>query len=386
MRKKKKGGGAAVAAPPDDGRGVPKAPPGTMRGEPAGGKLIQLPMINGIQPVADPDIRSAIPELSERVREGLYDSLREHGLFQPITLVDYKGTPLVLDGLERLELWATIQSEFPDWQPKLPLRADVLPSEDIVGDQTDSAVCICLLIARAIAINSARRQMEEGTVRRMIESHLIREYKADLQRSSKWLASDLGCSLPWLLKIRRDLWAARTIHCPPTLWNRRERYDANPDYKKAEKTSRPDTHVKARSLPQSELFEEVGPEPAPFEFSQDEEEVGSASDTEFETGVETLPEVEADAQRFEAEDKISEWNKTRAKPFDPDYLEWLHEGGFVVVTPEGEVRYLADESQAQIEATLNAKLGPLFEDLGVPQTALQATIHRLLSPTKPRKR
>jgi hypothetical protein len=146
-RREKKGGGTAVAPPPDDGRGVPTL--GTaMRQAPGFGMEVLLPRIDGKQPVVDMDIRKALPDLTSAEREPLYNSLREHGLFLPITLVDQQGTYILLDGHERLELWARILADFPDWRPKLPLRADVIPVEDITAGQTDPAVCDCLLLTQ----------------------------------------------------------------------------------------------------------------------------------------------------------------------------------------------------------------------------------------------
>ena len=169
---------ARESPPADDGRGIPEH-----------GKLL-LPNIDGHQIVVDEDIRGAIPPLSPAEREGLYNSLREHGLFSPITLVEMPdGTRLLLDGFERLALWQRCLHEIENWRPPLPLRADVLPLSDIVREETDPAVCSALLIARAIAINTARRQMPKEKVMEVIRDQLLREYQVGLQRSSTWLAA-----------------------------------------------------------------------------------------------------------------------------------------------------------------------------------------------------
>ena len=61
---------AAKGSPPtDNGRGIPA------------GKRLSLPQLDGHQIVVDDQIRKAIPELSDAEREGLYNSLRVHGLF-----------------------------------------------------------------------------------------------------------------------------------------------------------------------------------------------------------------------------------------------------------------------------------------------------------------
>ena len=91
--------------PADDGRGIPA------------GNRLPLPELDGHQLVVDEQIRAAIPALSEKHREGLYNSLRVHGLFTPITLVEMpEGTRMVLDGYERLALWATWLPEIEGWR------------------------------------------------------------------------------------------------------------------------------------------------------------------------------------------------------------------------------------------------------------------------------
>jgi len=94
---------AKESPPNDDGRGIPED-----------GKLL-LPEIDGHQLVVDEEIRGAIPPLSHDEREGLYNSLRVHGLFTPITLVEMPDrTRVILDGKERMELWARISHEIED--------------------------------------------------------------------------------------------------------------------------------------------------------------------------------------------------------------------------------------------------------------------------------
>ena len=233
---------ARGSPPADDGRGIPDD-----------GKL-PLPEIDGHQVVVDEDIRGAIPSLSSAEREGLYNSMRVHGLFTPITLVEMPdGTRTVLDGHERLALWATCQHEIEDWKPPLPLRADVLPLADIVEEETDPAVCSIRLIARAIAINTARRQMLPEKVKDLIHNQLMREYQAGLQRSSTWLAAELGVALSWLIEVRTKMWDEKEIPCPTTVLTKKG-YQENKAFK--EKTSRPGTSIKAPSLPPSGVFEE----------------------------------------------------------------------------------------------------------------------------------
>jgi hypothetical protein len=177
--------------------------------------------------------------------------------------------------------------------------------------------------------------------------------------------------------------------------NRRGEFDENPDYKRREKTSRPDLLVKTRNLPESELFEaeeekeEVAEQPltgteheAPVVKGEGGPDVATPSAEEPPPFAEQFPEAEADLARFRQEDLlIEEWNNRRAKKFDPSYLKWLWESDFLIITDD-VVRYIAQESPGQVESTLLGKLSPLFEDLGVPSAVLGTTLRRLLNKAK----
>ena len=158
------------------------------------------------------------------------------------------GTRLLLDGYERLAMWQRCLDEIDGWNPPLPLRADVLSLADIVGDEKDPGVCSALVIARAIAINTARRQMSEDNVKDLIRNQLLREYGAGLQRSSTWLAAELGVALSWLIDVRTEMWDEGEIPCPANVLTKKG-YQENKAFKA--KVSRPDTSIQARSLPPS---------------------------------------------------------------------------------------------------------------------------------------
>ena len=253
----------------DDGRGIPED-----------GKL-PLPKIDGHQLVVDEDIRGAIPPLSPDEREGMYNSLRVHGLFTPVTVVEMPdGTRVILDGHERLALWQRCLHEIEGWTPPLPLRADVLPLSDIVGKETDPAVCSVLLIARAIAINTARRQMPPEKVKDLIRNQLMREYQAGLQRSSTWLAAELSVALSWLIEVRKEMWDEREIPCPTHVLTKKG-YQENKAF--TAKLSKPNTLIKAGTLPPSGVFDE-----------EPEREVTQEQGRTETDGEETADEEEAD--------------------------------------------------------------------------------------------
>jgi hypothetical protein len=379
----------AIHSPPDsdDGRGIPED-----------GKL-PLPEIDGHQLVVDEEIRAAIPALSPTEREGLYNSLRVHGLFTPITLVEMPdGTKLVLDGYERLALWARCQQKIEEWKPALPLRADVLPLSDIVGRETDPAVCGALLIARAIAINTARRQMPAEKVKDLTRNQLMREYQAGLQRSSTWLAAELGVALSWLIEVRTEMWDGKEIPCPTNVLNKSGSYQANPAFK--EKPSRPDTLIKARSLPPSGVFEEE-PKPevkgherteAVTEVVEDEPPASAESadlrvheESAEEPDAQTqhvFPEIEADAARFQAEMAVvMDWDQRRDQPLGKHLCMRLWAADLLDVDLDSKrVVMLADRSQ--IEHIFVDMLSPVVRELGIPDPdrSVIAAIHSLLNP------
>jgi hypothetical protein len=384
---------AATESPPvDDGRGIPED-----------GKL-PLPEIDGHQLVVDEDIRAAIPPLSPTEREGLYNSLRVHGLFTPVALVEMPdGTKLVLDGYERLALWAMCQREIEDWKPALPLRADVLPLSDIVGKETDPAVCSALLIARAIAINTARRQMPAEKVKDLIRNQIMREYAAGLQRSSKWLAAELGVALSWLIEVRTEMWDGKEIPCPTNVLNKSGSYQANPAFK--EKPSRPDTSIKARSLPPSGVFEE---EPK-REFTQEQERTEAATDAAEEEptpseethglmaeealpeepSLETeqiFPEIEAELVRFRTEMSVlTVWNSRRETPLPKQVLNTLWANDLVHIDTESqEVGLLLERNK--LEGLLVGLISPIASELGIADIKVVEAIHSLLNPPTPKAR
>jgi hypothetical protein len=207
----------------DESRGVPATLTtfGKQRAMPTGENVRAIPRIGGIQPVFNPAVYQALPELDEAARTRLYISLLTHGLQTPITLVQSGDDYIVLDGQERLELWANIIADIPDWSPPLPLRADVIPIAAIVGEAFDPARCDCLLAARAISINVARRQLDGDSVESIIKTHVLREWNdAQMQRTSNWLARDLGCSPNWVTAIRRRMWRDKELPMPPNLEGR----------------------------------------------------------------------------------------------------------------------------------------------------------------------
>ena len=380
-----KGKMATESPPADNGRGIPAD------------NRLPLPQIDGHQLVVDEQIRAAIPALSEKHREGLYNSLRVHGLFTPLTLVEMPdGTRQLLDGYERLALWATCLHEIEDWNPPLPLRADVLSLADIVGDEKDDAVCSALLIARAIAINTARRQMTPESVKELIRGQLLREYQAGLQRSSTWLAAELGVALSWLIEVRTEMWDEGEIPCPKRVLTKKG-YQENKAFK--EKESRPDTSIKARSLPPSGVFEEEEQPVAstrPAEFPEGELEVPeeetpaqpteaepeAVSEEEQPASEEQPPlvpeEVELFAARFAWEWSIlTRWNSQRPQPFSDAQLTFLWGAGLTDIDDQlEEVQLLLDRET--LEKHLTDLLSPLLEEAGVSQDKVKRGLHNLL--------
>jgi len=383
---------AKESPPNDDGRGIPED-----------GKLL-LPEIDGHQLVVDEEIRGAIPPLSHDEREGLYNSLRVHGLFTPITLVEMPdGTRMILDGKERMELWARICHEIEDWKPPLSLRADVLPLSDIVGDQKDPGACSALVIARAIAINTARRQLTRENVSELIRKQLLREYEAGLQRSSTWLAAELGVALSWLIDVRKDMWDRRVIPCPTTVLTKTGGYQSNSAFKV--KPSRSDTLIKARSLPPSGVFEEepkpqvtqqeamteaiteaVAEETAAQEEAEDfkeNEEISEEPDVQMQ---EMFPEVEADCIRFREEMSVlTLWNSQREKPLPKQVLNTLWANDLVEIEiSTHEVCLLLDRSK--LEGLLVALITPIVRELDIPEIKVTEAVHSLLNPPAPKAR
>ncbi len=532
------GRGKKTEAKADDGRGVP--PPGgkpwdtTMRK--AWGDELELPKIwhegEWIQPIIDPDIRAALPDMDgdvdnpterERAREALYNSLREHGLYQPVILCEVEGHHVVLDGHDRLEAWARLLKEIPDWDPPLKLRAELISYREIVGDLLDPLVCDCLLIGRAVSINCVRRRLTPQTVRKLIVNQLMREARANFNRASKWIARDLGCSLQYLQDIRKGLWAAGTIPCPPKLLGQDDVERDNPSYSHESKSYKPISKVRQSpkadafepeksaeqkaaeeaqaaeeeaaeeaeaaeaaeeealeeavaaayrqhlnpSLPgtvvgwevteefkddgslaiegatdvqgvahewslffrpglelaqveledrtvffvpqqpdQAEDLEESQETPAVEERPVAETEVGATvatlvgetpaadsllvAETETAGGWEPVASMVADINQqgtpAELAQELTDWNSQRERPFDVEYLEWLHDSGFLWVEA-GEVHYLPQDDTSQFETALIRRLSPMFCDVEVDETALGAAIHRLLHPTaKPRSK
>jgi hypothetical protein len=376
---------------PPDGRGIPED------------EKLPLPEIDGHQLVVDEDIRGAVPDLSPAEREGLYNSLRVHGLFTPITLVEMPdGTRTVLDGHERLALWARCQHEIEDWKPPLPLRADILPLSDIIGKETDAAVCSVLLIARAIAINTARRQMPPEKVKDLIHNQLMREYQAGLQRSSTWLAAELGVALSWLIEVRKAMWDEKEIPCPTTVLTKSGDYQANPGFKTKE--SRPDTLIKARSLPPSGVFEEE-PKPkvtqeesmtgafteaAEEPAAQEEDEVSGKNEEmseELDIQMQKMfPEIEADAARFREEMSVLMlWNLQREKPFPKEILNTLWANDLVHIDTETQEAGLLLERN-KLEGLLVGLITPIVRELDIPEIKVIEAVHSLLNPPAPKAR
>ena len=380
--------------PADDGRGIPA------------GDRLPLPQIDGHQLVVDESIREAIPALSDKHREGLYNSLRVHGLFTPITLVEMPdGTRIVLDGHERLALWATCEHEVEGWKPPLPLRADVLPLCDIVGKEEDAAVCSALLVARAIAINTARRQMTQEKVGELIRDQLLREYAVGMQRLSTWLAAELGVALSWLIEIRTGMWDSGEIPCPKDVLTKKG-YQENKAFKGKE--SRPDTSIKARSLPPSGVFEEeekpVG-STRPDEFPEEVEDELEGSEEETpaqptETEPQPAPEeeqavvpeeVETFAARFAWEWSIlTRWNSQRPEPFSDGLLTFLWGAGLVDFSDdEEEVRLLLDREtldRNKLEGLFVGLITPIVKELDIPEIKVIEAVHSLLNPPAPKTR
>jgi hypothetical protein len=108
----------------DERRGVPATLStfAKQREMPMGENVRAIPKFGDIQPVFNPAVYQALPELDEVSRTRLYISLLKHGLQTPITPVQVGDIYIVLDGQERMELWANIIADMPDWSPPLPLR------------------------------------------------------------------------------------------------------------------------------------------------------------------------------------------------------------------------------------------------------------------------
>jgi hypothetical protein len=332
--------------------------------------------------------------------------LRVHGLFTPITLVEMPdGTRMVQDGHERLALWATCLHEIEDWKPPLPLRADVLPLADIVGKEKDAAVCSALLTGRAICINTARRQMPRENVRELIWDQLLREYAVGMQRSSTWLAAELGVALSWLIEVRTEMWDEGEIPCPKNVLTKKG-HQENKAFNKS-KPSRPDTSIKARSLPPSGVFEEeeksVGstrpdefPEEGEGELEGSEETPAQPTEAEPQPAPEeeqaVVPEeVERFAARFAWEWSIlRQWNSQRPEPFSDALLTFLWGAGLVdFIDDEEEVRLLLDREtldRNKLEGLFVGLITPIVKELDIPEIKVIEAVHSLLNPPAPKAR
>jgi hypothetical protein len=381
----------AMHSPPaDDGRGIPED------------EKLPLPEIEGHQLVVDDQIREAMPKPTDREREGLYNSLRVHGLFTPLTVVEMPdGTWLLLDGYERLALWQRCLHEIEDWTPPLPLRADVLPLSDIVGKEKDPAVCSALLIARAISINTARRQMPPEKVKDLIRSQLMREYQVGLQRSSTWLAAELGCALSWLIEVRTEMWDEKKIPCPTHVLTKKG-YQENKGFK--EMLSSTDTSIKAGMLPPSGVFEEEPEPPVQDRASTEATTQAVAEVTAAQPEVDVLkedeeiseepdmpeqkifPEIEADSARFREEMSVlTSWNSQREKPLPKPVLNTLWANDLVhIETSTHEVAFLLERQK--LEAILVDLILPIASELDIPDIRVIGAIHSLLNPPAPKGR
>jgi len=260
-----------------------------------------------------------------------------------------------------------------------------------------------LVIARAIAINTARRQLTRENVSELIRKQLLREYEAGLQRSSTWLAAELGVALSWLIDVRKDMWDRRVIPCPTTVLTKTGGYQSNSAFKV--KPSRSDTLIKARSLPPSGVFEE---EPKP-QVTQEEamseaitepvaEETAAEQEAEVLRETEEIsqepdiqkqvmfPEIEADYNRFREEMSVlTQWNSQREKPLPKQVLNTLWAADLVEIEISiHEVCLLLDRSK--LEGLLVALITPIVRELDIPEIKVTEAVHSLLNPPAPKAR
>ena len=198
------------------------------------------------------------------------------------------------------------------------------------------------------------------------------------------------------------MWDKKEIPCPTTVLTKKG-YQKNKAFES--KLSRPDTLIKARSLPPSGVFDEepepqvnqeeawteavtvaFAEEPAAEEEAEaprDTEDLSNESDIQMQ---EMFPEIEADSIRFREEMSVlTLWNSQREKPLPKQVLNTLWANDSVhIETSTHEVGLLLERNK--LEGLLVGLIAPIVKELDIPEIKVIEAIHSLLNPPTPKAR
>jgi hypothetical protein len=353
----------------------------------------ELRLTAGGKPVKEsPEIAGLYPKRGQEALQELKVSILANGQDGRCLFLDHGDHYLVVDGHDTCRAAANLRREgrevevgFDLYQPRATAPEEVLLE-------------VMAVAVRRKNLQTAQR-LGEGDKKEAILRYLVACSVHGVHRTAAWVAEDLGCSRPWVTKVREQAIEEGRLPRVEHYLTRAGTYQRSEFYKApftvvrdiegqaGDTVLEEEEEAKAAERAEAEARNQAQKEAgaARAEDDVDQPDVGHPdadahqpdAETEgFGGGLAFLEDLGRDAARFAEEMAIlNRWNAQRPKPFTPDQLEFLWAADLVDPDQE-EVRLLVDRHR--LEARLTDLLTPVLDDVGISPDKVKRSLQNLL--------